>query len=105
MRLTEELTGYVNAAFTGIWINTFEPDEAEREIVQHAIRHKWKIAAWDIANGMRLLGEKIIQTAVGSDPVAVVRALPALAQEQNPTPDGEKRTAPDQEKGTALLLL
>ena len=36
MTLTEQLTDYVHAAFTGLWIQTSEPDEAEREIVQHA---------------------------------------------------------------------
>jgi hypothetical protein len=53
MRLTDQLTDYVNAAFTGIWIKTFEPDEAEREILQRARSEKWKVAAWDIADGLR----------------------------------------------------
>ena len=36
MRLTEQLTDYVKACFTGIYVQTIEPDEAEREIVRHA---------------------------------------------------------------------
>ena len=36
MRLVEQLTAYVHAAFAGIWVQTQEPDEAEREILQHA---------------------------------------------------------------------
>jgi hypothetical protein len=35
MQLAEQLTDYVHAAFTGLWIQTSEADEAEREIVQH----------------------------------------------------------------------
>jgi hypothetical protein len=42
MILTDQLTDYINAAFTGIWIQTFEPDEAEREILQIARQEKWK---------------------------------------------------------------
>jgi hypothetical protein len=36
MTLTNQLTDYVRAAFTGIWVQTHEPDEAEREILQQA---------------------------------------------------------------------
>ena len=36
MKLSDQIHDYVNAAFTGLWIQTHEPDEAEREIVQHA---------------------------------------------------------------------
>ena len=32
MSLTEQLTDYVHAAFSGLWVLTQEPDEAEREI-------------------------------------------------------------------------
>ena len=35
MTLTEQLTDYVHAAFTGLWVQTSEPEEAEREIVEH----------------------------------------------------------------------
>jgi hypothetical protein len=44
MNLIEQLTDYVNAAFTGLWVQTQEPDEAEREILQHARQKKWKAA-------------------------------------------------------------
>src|SRR5262249_50266642 len=52
MNLTEQLSGYVAAAFSGLWVHTLEPDEAERDIVQHARQRKWKIAVWDVANGL-----------------------------------------------------
>ena len=54
MTLTDQLTDYVNAAFTGLWVQTLEPDEAEREILRHAREQKWKVAVWDVANGLRL---------------------------------------------------
>jgi hypothetical protein len=91
MKLAQQLTDYVNAAFTGLWIQTHEPDEAEREIVQHARQCHWQVAAWDIANGLRLPGAApaSAQEPGGNEPLAALRALSALA-------DG---------KGTALLLL
>ena len=89
MRLIDQLTDYVRAAFAGIWIQTHEPDEAEREILQHAREQKWRAAVWDIANGMRLAGTEPGAGAETSDPLAVLRALPALADP----------------KGTTLLLL
>src|SRR5437660_851120 len=52
MTLFDQLTDYINAAFTGLWIKSFEPDEAEREIVRHARQNKWKVAVWDVASGL-----------------------------------------------------
>jgi hypothetical protein len=90
MRLAELLNDYVNAAFTGLWVLTHEPDEAEREILRHAQCKSWKVAVWDLAHGIRLPGNPGTPAEQGSnDPLAALRALPALSE---PT-------------GTALLLL
>src|SRR5258708_7763695 len=77
MKLTDQLTNYVNAAFAGIWIETREADEAEREIVQHARDKKWKVAVWDVANGLRVPGAASGTPESGAgDPLAALRALP-----------------------------
>ena len=91
MKLCDELTSYVHAAFSGIWVQSLEPDEAEREIVRHARTKKWKVAVWDIAHGLRLPGNanSAGQDTGAGDPLAALRALPALAETN----------------GTALLLL
>jgi hypothetical protein len=90
MKLADQLTSYISAAFTGLWVTTSEADEAEREIVQHARSKKWQIAVWDVANGLRLPGANSSSAEAGAgDPLAALRALPALA-------DG---------KGTAILVL
>ena len=91
MKLTDQLTDYVHAAFTGLWIATHEPDEAEREIVHHARQEKWKVAVWDVANGLRLpTSPNAARADAGpGDPLAALRALPGLAETN----------------GTALLLL
>jgi hypothetical protein len=91
MTLTDQLTEYVNAAFTGIWVQTLEPDEAEREILRHARQEKWKVAVWDVANGLRVATSPATngpETGAG-DPLSALRALPGLAERN----------------GTALLLL
>lgn len=91
MSLANQLIDYVNAAFTGLWVNTQEPDEAEREILQQARQRQWKVAVWDVANGLRLAtSPSNARTDAGAgDPLAALRALPALAERN----------------GTALLLL
>jgi hypothetical protein len=91
MTLAEQLTDFIHAASSGIWLQTVEPDEAEREIVQLARQNNWKVATWDVANGLRLpLATGTARPDAGAgDPLAALRALPALADSN----------------GTALLLL
>ena len=91
MKLTDQITDFVNAAFTGLWVQTSEADEAEKEIIQHARQKKWKIAVWDVATGLRFPGNaNTLQPDAGAgDPLAALRALPALADD----------------KGTAILVL
>lgn len=90
MSLTEQLTDYVHAAYSGLWIQTSEPDEAEREIAQLARQRRWKVAVWDVANGLRLAdAPDAVPEAAAGDPLAALGALPALAERD----------------GTALLLL
>src|SRR6516225_5910405 len=90
MKLTDQLKDYVHAAFSGLWIVSQEPDEAEREILQHARQAQWEVAVWDVAQGLRLPLRSASAAAEGAgDPLAALRALPALAQRE----------------GTALLLL
>jgi hypothetical protein len=85
LTLTEQLTDYVRAAFSGIWIQTFEPDEAQREIARLAQQQEWRLAVWDIAGGLRLPAEPdtVRTDCPAGDPLAVLRAVPTLAD-----PDG-----------------
>lgn len=83
MRLTDQLKDYINAAFTGLWVQTQEPDEAEREIVQLARDRKWRIAIWDVAHGLRVPGANV---DVGSaDPIAAIKSLPNLIEADGTT--------------------
>jgi hypothetical protein len=87
MTLTEQLTDYVNAAFSGLYVQSSEPDEAEREIAALARQHDWTIAAWDLAGGLRFPnGPHSPTTDLGTgDPLAVLRAVPSLASSAGTT--------------------
>jgi hypothetical protein len=90
MKLIDQLTDYVHAAFTGLWVQTHEPDEAEREIIDRARQQHWQVAVWDVAQGLRTpLNPKPHAETGAGDPLAALRALPALADKN----------------GTALLLM
>src|SRR4051794_5889277 len=90
MTLSERLSEYVRACFTGIWIRTFEPDDALTEIARLCRQSRWNLASWDIDRGLVLAGQAAGSAAAGAaDPLAALRALNALA-----SPDG-----------TALLVL
>jgi hypothetical protein len=91
MTLSERLSEYVRACFTGIWIKTFEPADALAEIARLCRQNRWTLAAWDIDRGLSLAGRADGSGAVAgaADPLAAIRALGALA-----SPDG-----------TALLVL
>jgi hypothetical protein len=81
--LVDQMSDYVNAAFAGLWIQTQEPDEAERDILRHGKDREWTVASWDIAQGLRLEGRPASDTV--ADPLAALRALPALSSPSGTT--------------------
>lgn len=89
--MTESIRDYVNAAFTGLYVHSDEPDEAEREIVQLAKSMQWTVTVWDCAQGSRfpLTPEKPADKTTAGDPLTVLARLPGMATE----------------RGTAVLLL
>lgn len=87
MTLTETFTEYVRACFTGIWIESHEHQEALADLIQLCQQEDWRLASWDIDQGLQLAGET---TEVGNtDPLAAIKAVNGLA-----TPEG-----------TAILVL
>ena len=81
MDLTTSLTEYVQAAFSGLYIRTLEPQEALREIAQQAHTQKWRLATWDIDRGLQV-GDT---TVAAGDPLAAIRSLPSLATTERAT--------------------
>jgi hypothetical protein len=91
MTLVERLAEYVRACFTGLWIRTFEPDDALAEIARLCRQNHWGLATWDVDRGMNTAGQTADASPIAgaTDPLAAIRALGTLA-----TPEG-----------TALLVL
>jgi ATPase family associated with various cellular activities (AAA) len=89
MTLSERLSEYVRAAFSGIWVQTHEQDDALVEIAQLARQDDWRLASWDIDKGLKLNGIESDAVTSANDPLSAIKSLNALA-----TPDG-----------TALLVL
>ncbi|MCA9222583.1 MAG: AAA family ATPase, partial [Planctomycetales bacterium] len=87
MTMTQGLVEYVRACFTAIWIESHEHHDALTAIAQLCHQEAWRLATWDIEQGLRV---SETESDVGaSDPLAAIRALNALASPE----------------GTALLVL
>ena len=97
MSLIQQLTDYINAAFSGLWVQTFEPDEAEKELVEHGQQAGWTVAVWDIARGLRLPTGSGVAAPEVADPISLLRGLPALAPASS--------TSAGADMGTTLILL
>ena len=84
MSLTQRLTEYISACFTGIWLQSHEHDDALREIAQMCHDQDWRLATWDIERGLQIPNRPSGQPtdAGGNDPLAAIRSLNALV-----TPD------------------
>lgn len=91
MRFADQIHDYVNAAFSGLWVHTVEPDEVERELIEIACQQKWTLAVWDIARGLRIPSGSTAAVSEVTDPLAILRTLPSLGH--------------DSEESTTLLLL
>ena len=85
MTLAERLSEYVRAAFAGLWVQSFEHDDALAEIARLCRQQGWALAAWDIDRGLNVHGRgPELGTAVSAgDPLSAIRAVGAMA-----SPDG-----------------
>ena len=83
MALTERLAELVRACFTGVWLVSYEQTDAVQEIAQLCVREQWRLATWDIEQGLRL-GNATTQSSDAQtvrDPVGLLRAIPSLSAE------------------------
>jgi hypothetical protein len=77
MTLTERLTETIRACFTGLWIESHEHADALLEIQQLCNRENWRLATWDIDQGLTAMGESVPGVA---DPLSAIRSLASLSQ-------------------------
>src|SRR3974390_3192629 len=91
MTLSERLSELVRACFSGLWVQSFEQDDAVLEIARLCRQQRWSLATWDIDRGLSVAGrDDASNTAFSApDPLAAIKSISSLA-----TPDG-----------TALLVL
>ena len=78
MTLTERLSEYVRACFTGLWIESHEHQDALVEIAQLCHQEDWRLAVWDIDQGLQINGRNDAEAGAG-DPLAAIRSINALA--------------------------
>jgi hypothetical protein len=79
MTLTERLSELVRACFTGMWIESHEHQDAQAEIAKLCRRENWRLAVWNIEQGLSIAGQSETDQVGGQDPLAAIRALSSLA--------------------------
>jgi hypothetical protein len=73
---TDSLREYVAGGFSGIWLVTEEPIEAEGVIQKLGKANGWNVLTWDVANGMK--GPGVTTGQATGDPAAAIRALAGM---------------------------
>lgn len=81
MSLSARLAEHVAACFTGLWVQSHEHEDALREIVQLCRQEGWNLTTWDIERGLVVPGSQVPTEAGGTDPLAAIRSINALATE------------------------
>ena len=80
MSLAARLAEYVAACFSGIWLQSFEHDDAVLEIAAMCRDRGWRLATWDIARGLQIPGQSSSPSAdANGDPLAAIRSVNTLA--------------------------
>ena len=83
MTLSTQLVEYVSACFTGLWIQSCEHEDCLRELAQLARDQDWKLAVWDVAQGLQIPGSEQPTDAGGNDPLAAIQSVNALASPES----------------------
>ena len=86
MLFIQNLREHIAAAFTGLWVQTHEVEEALREISAMCREPKWPMATWDVDRGLQIAGST---SPAATDPVAAIKSVNALVSNH----------------GTAILVL
>lgn len=76
--LKQRLREYVSGCFTGIWVETQEPQEAVSDIQSLCQEEAWRFARWDIDRGLRLAGQAVED---GQDPLSAVNSASAMGED------------------------
>jgi len=77
--LTNTLQNYIDAAFSGLWVETCDPEEAVKEIDTLCRNENWRYTVWDCERGLCQDGEY-----QQIDPLTVIQSLGSLANGETP---------------------
>jgi len=77
-KLKQRLREYIAGCFTGIYLETQEPNEAVSDIQALCQEESWRFARWDADQGLRVGGHSVED---GQDPLAAVRSSTAMGEE------------------------
>jgi hypothetical protein len=80
--LIARITELVHACFTGLYIETHEPEEAVRDLTQLAHRESWRLGIWDCDAGLKVPCEEVpapVNPNDLADPLAVLRSCGQLS--------------------------
>jgi hypothetical protein len=82
MSRSTQLSEYIAACFTGLWVQSHEHEDALTEIARLCRDEGWRLAHWDIEQGLQVAGQSAdaATEAGGSDPLAAIRAINALSE-------------------------
>jgi SpoVK/Ycf46/Vps4 family AAA+-type ATPase len=79
MSLAERMSEMVRACFSGLWVQSHEHEDALAEIAQLCRDESWRLASWDVEQGLNVFGQdQRVETGTG-DPLAAIRSLGTLA--------------------------
>jgi hypothetical protein len=84
MSLSERLSELVRACFTGLWIESHEHEDALAEIAQLCRAENWRLASWNLEEGLRAPGQETPIDAGTSDPLTAIRSLAAWRGSEQP---------------------
>ena len=76
--LRQRLREYVAGCFTGIWVETQEPNEAVSDIQALCQEESWRFARWNVDLGLRVGGQPVED---GQDPLAAVKSATVMGEE------------------------
>ena len=81
--LAARIAELVHACFTGLYIESREPDEAIRDLTQLARRESWRLGIWDCDSGLTFPCAEVpvpVNPSELSDPLAVLRSAGQVSQ-------------------------
>jgi len=76
MKIDERIEEAIAAAFSGIWVNSYEHKEALIDIKKVCDRHGWIVGVWDAENGLNMpKAELNVASKAPADALAAVKSL------------------------------